>query len=78
MKMEIESEIDVSEYSYLWDGSESGWTLLHFNSNQESEPPKYMVVNTENKSVLIIEDDPECYQVERKMLEEGVQIVTKM
>jgi hypothetical protein len=74
----MEKNVDISEYSYLWDGSESGWALLHFNSNQESEMPKYMVVNTENKSVLIIEDDPECYLVEKKMLEEGVRIVTKM
>jgi hypothetical protein len=74
----MENEVDISEYSYLWDGSELGWALFHFNVNQEDEAPKYGIVNIERKTILHIEDEFESIQIGKKMLKEGIQVVTKM
>jgi hypothetical protein len=67
---------DVSEYSYLWDGSSPEWALLYVNINQENEAPRYGIVDTESRDVLIIEDDDAFIQVKRKMIEGGVRIVS--
>jgi hypothetical protein len=74
----MENETDISEYSDLWDDPASGWVLFHLNANKENEIPEYAIFNIEKKIATIIEDENECSQVKKKMLKEGVQIVTKM
>ncbi|VYU71785.1 hypothetical protein [Metakosakonia massiliensis] len=66
-------EENLSEYIYLWDGSEPGWAL--FNLADEGCPPIYIIQNTITKIGLIIEDENEENQVIKRMLNENVKII---
>lgn len=68
--------MNVSEFSYLWDGSDSKWALLHVNANNAEESPRYLVVDTENKQAKLIENDELQNAVVSKMLESDVRIVS--
>ncbi|WP_230855554.1 hypothetical protein, partial [Ralstonia solanacearum] len=64
------------EYSYLWDGSSNAWALLHVNSKDKNEVPRYLIVNIETRKSLLISDDVVYEQVKQLMLDRGVRIVT--
>ena len=66
------------EYNYLWDGSCSGWVLLHLNSNKPEEVPRYMIFNVETRRSLLIRDDKVYAEVKQAMLDSGVRIVTSI
>ena len=68
--------LDISNYSYLWDGSSPHWALLHVNAKNPKEEPRYLVVNTESRQGKIIEDESVCNAVVEKMLEAKVRVVT--
>lgn len=66
------------EYNYLWDGSCSGWVLLHLNSNKPEEAPRYVIFNLETRKALLIRDDEVYAEVRQAMLDGGVRIVTSI
>ncbi|MPV68628.1 hypothetical protein GD429_22960 [Burkholderia sp. BE17] len=70
--------IDNCKYSYLWDGSCSGWVLLHINSDKPEEAPRYLIFNVETRRSLLIRDDKVCAEVKQAMLNGGVRIVTSI
>jgi hypothetical protein len=67
---------EIAEFSYLWDGSSPSWALLHINVDKPEEDPRYLIVDTETRSALLIRDDTTYAQVKEKMLEEGIPIVS--
>jgi hypothetical protein len=67
---------EISEFSYLWDGSSTSWALLHINAKEAEENPEYLIVNTDKRTTLLIADDATFAQVQEKMLKEGVRIVS--
>lgn len=63
------------QYSYLWDGSAPAWALLHINSSSREEEPRYVIVNTDTKRTLLIQDNATYARVKELMLEHGARIV---
>ncbi len=68
--------MDISIFSYLWDGSEDGWVLLHVNFLENNEEPRYLIVNTETRLAKIIEDEDYFNAVVKKMLNSEVDVVS--
>jgi len=66
------------EYSYLWDGSCSGWVLLHINCDKPAETPRYLIFNVETRRSLLIRDDKVYAEVKQAMLRSGVRIVSSI
>jgi hypothetical protein len=67
---------DLGEFAYLWDGSSPSWALLHINVSKEEEDPQYLIVNTETRYACLISDDEKNDLVIKRMLKEGVCIVS--
>jgi len=61
----------VQKYQYLWDGSEPQWALLSAGNDA-----RYLIVDTESKMAMIIEDDVLARQVIERMLAAGVRVVS--
>lgn len=68
--------MDIEEYRYLWDGSSTGWSLLHLNADNVSEEPRYSIINVETRHVLLIEDNAEYLRVKHAMIEHGAKFIT--
>lgn len=66
----------VEDYKHLWDGSTQTWALVQVNSDKKGEEPRYAIFNTETKRALSIRDDKIYAEVKKKMLENGVSIVS--
>ena len=64
----------LSHFSYLWDGSAPQWALLNIEPEGQAD---YMVVNTENRAVKIIEDDELFKAVINEMLTAHVRVVSR-
>ena len=73
----MEKETRLEEFSYLWDGSTTSWALFHLNVKKPDEPPRYTIVNVEDKSALLISDDELYAKVKQAMLDHGVRIVSQ-
>jgi hypothetical protein len=69
-------ENNILEFSYLWDGSSPEWALLLINAGKFDESPEYLIVNTQKRTTLLISDDMTYIQVQERMLNEGIQIVS--
>jgi hypothetical protein len=67
-------ENDISEFSYLWDGSSTCWALLLINPTETE--PEYLIVDTEERVTLLISDNMTFAQVQQKMLQEGTRVVS--
>lgn len=65
----------IENYEYLWKDKSGIWALLHINRDDQNETPRYLVVNREDRSALIIEDDIVSAAVKQKMLDIGAPIV---
>ncbi len=68
---------NVDEFRYLWDGSEPDWALLKFFVPSEDEP-SYIIVDTKDKSTLLISDDSLYDAVIETMLDKKVCIVSSI
>lgn len=68
----------MDEYSYLWDGSCSGWVLFHINSSQMHETPRYLIFNVETRKSLLIQNDKIYAEVKQAMLDNGVRVIASM
>ena len=66
----------VENYKHLWDGSAPAWALVQVNPDKTGEEPRYAIFNTETKRALSIRDDEIYAEVKKKMLENGVSIVS--
>lgn len=66
---------DCPGYAYLWDGSESSWVLGEFSPGDDVQ--RLLVFNVESKLALVIEDPETHAEVVRRMLSEGVPVVTE-
>lgn len=67
--------MDIEEYRYLWDGSSTGWSLLHLNADNASEKPRYSIINVETMHVLLIEDNAKYLRVKHEMIEHGAKLI---
>ncbi|MEH2059154.1 MAG: hypothetical protein V7K97_23975 [Nostoc sp.] len=67
---------NLEEFSYLWDGSDSDWALLKFNASPSEKEPRYLIVNTKDKRVLLVSDDILYHDIKETMREKGVRIVS--
>jgi hypothetical protein len=68
-------ENELEEYSYLWRDSDGSWALFYINHENPSASPEYLIVNTKEKSALLIEDDDLADEIQTKMMAVGVPIV---
>lgn len=64
------------KYRYLWDGSSPSWGLLHINSKNRDEEPRYLIINIETRKSLLISDNDVYAQVQEAMLSHGVKVIT--
>jgi hypothetical protein len=62
--------MSLDSFSYLWDGSEEGWTLV-----RSDRVPQPTIYNRVDRSALIIEDDELYADVVQKMIEQGAEIL---
>ncbi len=68
--------LNISEFSYLWDGTEAEWALLHVNILKTDESPRYLIVDTKNKHAKLVENDALLSSITSKMLANNVRIVS--
>lgn len=68
--------MNLQDYRYLWDGSSKAWALLHVNAEKPDQTPSYLIVNTDTKRTLLIEDDILSAHVKQEMLACGVPVVS--
>ena len=73
----MDGESRLEEFSYLWNGSGTGWALLHINAKNPNEPPRYSIVNIETRRALLISDDELYAKVKQTMSDHGVRIVSQ-
>lgn len=66
----------VENYQHLWDGTSPQWALLNVEPN--GAEAKYLIVDTETRSAMIIEDDRIASQVIDRMLAAGVRIIADL
>lgn len=69
----MEEKIDISEYQYLWDGSEEGWGLCRCADDEEGNL-EFIIFNSITSMALIIEDDVEYHLVQAEMLKRNLII----
>lgn len=65
----------IEKYSYLWDNPSGPWVLFHTNWKEADAVPRYSIVNAEEKSAMLIEDDEVYESVKKMMLDSGVRVV---
>lgn len=65
----------IDEYKYLWEDPSAGWGLLHLGRTDDSGELEYGIVNLEDESMLLIEDNSLYAAVKRQMLAHGVRVV---
>lgn len=63
------------EYATLWDGSHPEWCLFRLGDLPDVQE-RYVIVNKTDRQALIIEDDREHDRVVRRMLAEGVSVLS--
>ncbi|EED8424913.1 hypothetical protein A4J64_002484 [Salmonella enterica subsp. enterica serovar Losangeles] len=51
--------LNISEWSFLWDGSEPGWALVNAGTVEEKE---YTLVNMITNHVLLVDIDDEDFE----------------
>ena len=70
---ELEAEdfdmTELEKYSYLWDGSESGWVVL-------KDKYKYTIFNKETKMMLLVEDEDLNNRLAAYMILNGCEVIT--
>ena len=67
---------ELSEYEYLWDGSDPGWVLV---AEDDAEPGvKFVIYNKKRKTMLLIEDASVSKAVNERMLSIGVEILPEV
>ena len=67
---------ELSEYEYLWDGSDPGWVLV---ADDDAEPGvEFVVYNKNRKTMLVIEDASVSKVVSERMLSIGVEILPEV
>lgn len=66
---------NLEKYSQLWTDATGHWAVFHLNRDVVGATPEYGIVNLEDRSALVIEDDAIAAAVKRKMLAAGVNIV---
>ncbi len=64
--------MNIDEYSYLWDGTQSGWGLL------KKDGTGYTIFDAENSVMLKIDDVNLQHTLCEKMLLSGVKIIEKI
>lgn len=64
--------MNIDEYSYLWDGTQSGWGLL------KKDDTGYTIFDTENSVMLKIDDVNLQHVLCEKMLSSGVKIIEEV
>jgi hypothetical protein len=62
---------ELLSYQYLWDGTSSQWGLMDVNPEATAQ---YLIVNTETKMAMLIDDDELATQIIGRMLEAKVRI----
>lgn len=68
------TDYELTEYRYLWDGSEPGWVLLKV----PDEPGVYCVFHKTNRVMLLIESERVNEAVCKKMRESGCEILDEL
>ena len=58
----------VSDFAYLWDGSDPGWALVGGEGDRA-------IVNLNTRHALIVEDDLVYRSVQRRMMEAGCPVL---
>ena len=73
-KNKLEAKIidmsNIEEYSYLWDGSQSGWVVL-------KDVYENTIFNKETKSVLLVEDEDLNNRLAAMMIMNNCQVISK-
>lgn len=65
---------ELLSFKYLWDGSAPQWALLNVEPEGEA---RYLIVNTDSKSVKLIENNQLFREVIDEMLEAKVRMVSR-
>ncbi len=65
--------MELTEYSYLWDGSEEGWCLLKTDGSN-----RMMIFNQNTSTALIIEIEELKKKLCDRMLANGAPIITEI
>ena len=68
--------LTLTEYDYLWNGTQSGWVLVRFKAIDEDS--EYMVYNEQKGSLLLIEDSEVQRLVCERLLSLGVTVVEEV
>ena len=73
-KNKLETKISVmsniEEYSYLWDGKQSGWVVL-------KDVYENTIFNKETKSVLLVEDEDLNNRLAAMMIMNNGEVISK-
>ena len=65
--------MELSEYSYLWDGSEEGWCLL-----KSDDSDRMLIFNQSTSAALIVEIEDLKQKLCELMLANGAPIITEI
>lgn len=61
---------DLEMYSYLWDGTQSGWKL----AREKEFPDDIFIINHENGTFLLVDDPSLKKRLLERMLRAGMEI----
>lgn len=71
--------LNLMQYSYLWDGTEPGWVLvLHHATQGESSEDTMSIYNELTRMALIIEDDTVAREIQSQMLAAGIRTISSV
>jgi hypothetical protein len=75
--MDLSDDSGLQEYEYLW-SKEGGWILVRLDPSKGDEIDNLCIIDEIRKIFIAIEDDDLYYQVKKRMLNEGIKIVSNL
>ncbi|MEU9656423.1 hypothetical protein [Streptomyces chartreusis] len=67
--------MEIEEYRHLWQPGFGGSVLVRLKGDIGTGAEDFVIYNINERNVLLIEDEGECQEVVRRMLESGAPIL---